>query len=576
MTKKTFIPLLYSIVIIILLNNISSFIFYRLDLTSEKRFTLSEETKNVLEGIDDIIYIKVYLDGEFPSGFKRLQNKTKEMLQSFQKVAKEKIIFEFINPSESINSKDRNALYKQLIEQGLQPTDLQVKKQSGMSSSIIFPGAVVYYKEKHLPIHLLKNELGVLPEVALNNSIETLEYEFISTINKLSRNTKKKIAFLQGHGELTEREVADISFSLLKDNYSLSEYYDIEHFDISKFKKDTANKPDLSKQLQKIKTYKAIIIAKPTIAFNNLDKLLIDQYIVSGGSVLWLVDGINASMDSLKVLDGYFIATKNEINLDDMLFKYGIRINSDLIQDQRAVDIPIITGYSGNIPQQSFFKWPYHSLLLSDSEHYISKNLDAIKCEFVSSIDTIKNNIEKTILLHSSSHARISPSPHRVSLGILKNPPPAKYFNKTNIPIAVLLEGNFESIFKNRIIPKSKDLEFKRNGKISRMIVVSDGDIIRNEVSKRTANIFPLGYDKFREFTYSGNKHFIMNCMHYLCEDIALLSLKTKELKLRLLNKQKIQQYRGSIQTINILLPILIIILFGVIFNSIRKKKYVK
>ena len=274
-----------------------------------------------------------------------------------------------------------------------------------------------------------------------------------------TKNQKEKIAFLRGHAELNEKEVTDISYSvLINDNYSLSEYYEVEHFDITKFEFDsTSNQPNLAKQLQKLQGYKAIIIAKPRLAFRKLDKLLMDQYIMGGGNVLWLLDGVNANMDNLQ--EGSFMANKKELNLDDMLFKYGVRINTDLIQDLRAGKIEIV-DYSGSIPQGYFFKWPYYPLLASDSKHPIAKNLDAIKCEFVSSVDTIKNKINKTILLHSSTNARVIPSPHRISLRILKNPTPPKHYSEQNIPIAVLLEGNFQSVFKNRMLPKNKFFDF--------------------------------------------------------------------------------------------------------------------
>ena len=576
--NKAYLPLLYSIIFIVLFNSIGSFLHFRLDLTSEKRYTLSEKTKKVLSELDDLIYIQVYLKGDFPSGFKRLQKETKEILEGFKNIAGKRLDFEFINPSEGSSEKDRNAVYQQLLEKGLKPTDLQVKEKAGMSSSIIFPGAIIYYKEKHLPLELLKNQLGVLPEVALNNSIEMLEYQFISAISKLTINRNEKIAFLSGHGELNEIEVADISYSVLSDHFSLSEYYDIEHFDITEFELDsTTNRANLARQLQKLISYKALIIAKPKIAFNNLDKLLIDQYIMAGGNILWFIDGVNANMDSLQQSDGYFMAKKNQLNLDDMLFKYGVRINADLLQDKRATEIPIITGYSGNMPQQSFFSWPYYPLLFSDSDHPISKGLDAIKCEFVSSIDTIKNKINKTILLHSSTYAMLTPSPHRVSLGILKNPPKEDYFNNPDIPIALLLEGEFESVFKNRITPKNKGFDFMEMGENAKMIIVSDGDIIRNTYSEKTGNVYPLGYDKFGKFIYPGNKTFIMNAVHYLCDnnqDLLLSPLKTKELKLRLLDKEKVQKYKLYIQLLNLLLPIVIIVIFGLLFTYTKKKKY--
>jgi len=329
----------------------------------------------------------------------------------------------------------------------------------------------------------------------------------------------------------------------------------------------------LEKQLQKLNCFKAIIIAKPTIPFNNIDKFLIDQYIMHGGKVLWLIDGVHANMDSLRKKEGSFIALKNDLNLDDQLFKYGVRINADLIEDQRATEIPIITGYSASKPQQTFFKWPYYPLLFSESNHPISRKLDAVKCDFVSSIDTVKNNINKTILLHSSQKSRLTLAPSKISLGFLENPPPIDTYNKSNIPIAVLLEGKFESVFNNRILPKNNAITLVGHSAENKMIVIADGDIIANRINSKGA-VYPLGYDPFIDFVYPGNKIFIMNALQYLCDEHATLMLKGKELKLRMLNKSIIIEYRIFIQLINIVLPLLFLGLFGFIYTLIRKKNY--
>jgi len=576
--KDSFKSLLYSIILLVLINLLGSYINFNYDLTAEKRHTISDISEEILLNLDDIIYVKIFLKGEYPSGFKRLEKSTREILEKFKDISGNRFNFVFINPSESDSEEERNKVYQQLIDLGLKPTDLQVKEKDGMSSSIIFPGAILYYKEKNIALELLKNEVGLSPQLALNKSIEMLEYEFISAISKLTRKKKESIAFLSGHNELDNIEVADICYSVMQNNFSLSEYYDIEHFDITKFEIDSnSNQPDIARQLDKLKSYKVIIIAKPSKPFNNLEKLLIDQYIMSGGNILWLLDGVNADMDSLNTKDGYFIANNNNLNLNDMLFVYGARINSDLIQDKRAAEIPIITGYSGNTPQQSFFSWPYYPLLLSISEHNISKGLDAIKCEFVSSIDTIQNNIKKEILLQSSNKSRVVPSPQRISLGILKNIPKEEYFNSPNIPIALLLEGEFKSVFRNRIQSKNNNIEFKEKSKNAKMIIVSDGDIIRNDFSEKTGNIYPLGYDKFGKFVYPGNKNFIINCIHYLSDnmkDLILSPIKTKKIKLRLLDKEKVQKNRDFIQLINIFIPIILIISFGLIYRYNKRKKY--
>ena len=331
--------------------------------------------------------------------------------------------------------------------------------------------------------------------------------------------------------------------------------------------------PNLSRQLAMLNMYKVIIIAKPTIPFNDLEKLLIDQYIMQGGKILWLVDGVYANMDSLQNKSGAFIAAKNDLNIDDQLIKYGVRINANLIEDLRSTKIPIITGYSNNKPQESLFDWPYSPLLSSDNQHPITKGLDGIKCNFVSSLDTIKNNISKTILLNSSKQSRLNLAPTKISLGILENPPAIASYNKEHEPIAVLLEGEFESIFKNRLIQKKNQIQLKDKSISTKMIVVADGDLISNDVSSSGA-IFPLGYDKNIKYTYAGNKYFLINCIQYLCDDISLSHLKRKELSLRMLDREKVHANKPLLQLVNIIFPILVLLIFAFYFIQNRKRKY--
>ena len=306
--------------------------------------------------------------------------------------------------------------------------------------------------------------------------------------------------------------------------------------------------------------YTTIVIAKPSIPFNNLEKFLLDQYIMNGGKILWLIDGVKANMDSLQFNNGSFIATQNNLNLNDQLFKYGARINYNIVEDLRATKIPIITGYSNNLPQQEFFTWPYFPLLNSNSQHPISRNLDAIKCNFASSIDTIQNNIKKTILLKSSKKTRTISAPVKISLNMLKNPPKLDTYNKENQIIAVLLEGEFESVFKNRMLPKNQKISFIEKSKPTSMIIVSDADIIANDVSSN-GNIYPLGYDKFIEYIYKGNKTFIINAIQHLCNSPNVNQLKSKKIKLRLLDKSITKSYRNLIQLLNIFVPLLFLLI---------------
>lgn len=561
------------ILLIILTNVLVSFTDFSLDITADGKHSISEETIKTLEKVDDIVFIKVYLEGDFPAEFKHLQSEVLNLLSSFKTIADDNLEFEFINPNEGKNEKDKVDLYKQLVKQGLAPTDIEIKKAGSSINQIIFPGAIIYYKDKEIAVNFLKNSVTKNAGENINASVENLEFEFISAIYHISKTKTHRIAFLEGNGELSASEVYDITESVMQDNDKLSYHYTTDRFNIKEFEIDSNTlQASISIQVKKLTSYKAIIIAKPTIAFNMLDKFIIDQYLMNGGKILWLIDGAKASMDSLQQ-NKSFIATNNDLKLSDQLFKYGIRINANLIEDLRSTEIPIVTGYSNNIPQQSYFPWPYYPLLFSDNNHPISKGLDAIKCDFASSIDTIKNNINKTILLHSSKQSRISPTPAKVSLGILENPPPITSFNKEKLPIAVLLEGEFESVFKNRILPKNQKLNFISQSKKTQMIVVSDGDLIRNSVSNN-GDIYPLGYDRFIKYTYPGNKKFIMNSIHFLCDETGLTQLKSKEIKLRLLDKEKIKNNKTFIQLINILLPLLILLIFAFIFTKIKKIKY--
>ena len=559
-------------IIIILVNVISNFFSFDIDLTEDKKYTLSDNSKKILSQVDDILTIKVYLEGELPTGFQMLSSSINDFLINC-KNENSQIQFEFINPNDNNESK-KQEIFTQLQSQGLFPTDLTIKKTSETSRKIIFPGAIMYFKEKRESVNLLENNFSLSPQENINNSIENVEFHLISTINKILNNRKDNIAFLKGNGELLSTQTFDITNSVNNDNNNLNYYYNVEEFDLKKFEFDSINnQPDISLQLKNLNRYKVIIIAKPTIPFNKLDKFLIDQYIMNGGKLLLLIDGVNASIDSINNQNGYFISKKNDLNLDDQLFKYGVRINSDLVQDLRSTEIPIVTGYSNNRPIQELFKWPYYPLISSKSNHPITNNLDGIKSDFISSIDTLKNNIKKTILLESSNNSRLVQSPSKVSLGIIENPPPAESYNKENIPLAVLLTGKFTSVFKNRIVPKNNEINFKSSSDSTSIIIVSDGDLIANEVSS-SGNAFPLGYDKFINYTFDGNKKFIINAIQYLNDQNGLIKLRSKNIKLRLLNNDIISNYKMPITIINLILPILIFLFLIFIINQKNKLKY--
>ena len=544
------------LIILVLINIIGSYQFGRIDLTSEKRFSLSEPTKDLINNLDDIIYVKVYLKGDFPAGFKRLSNATREMLDEFRAYANSNIEYVFINPSENPNIKERNQGYAELVKQGLQPTNLEITEEGGTAQKIIFPGAIMAYRERELPIQLLKAQMGAPPELALNNSIEGLEYELSNTIRKLIKETTPKIAFIEGHGELTEMESRDISTAL-------GEHYIMERI-------------MLNEKLGTLDGFRAAIIAKPTLTFSEKDKFILDQFIMNGGRTIWFIDGVKTSMDSL-FRSPSTMAIPLDNNLDDQLFKYGVRINKDLVQDVQSGLIPLNTAIVGTPPKFELFPWIYFPLVMPNVDHPIVTNLNAIKCEFTSSLDTVSAaGITKTILLKSSNHARKLPAPAKVSLELIKQPPDEELFKNPGTPLAVLLEGEFSSVFTNRIpanIANDSTIGFKTQGIDNKMIVVADGDMIRNHIQHSSGEIYPLGYDKYtgQEF---GNRDFILNCVDYICDDSDLITVRSRELKLRLLNKRKVQDERLKWQLVNTGLPIVLVGLMGLLIGFFRKNKY--
>ncbi len=569
--KNNIIQLLLVIVILVLINIISSFVFTRIDLTTEKRYTLSDATKELLKDLDDYVYIKVYLEGDFPAGFKRLRNATKEMLDEFRAYT-DYIDYEFINPSESEDTKERNETYQLLVEKGLNPTDLQVRTNEGMQNKIIFPGAILIYKSKELPLELLRTQLGVPPESVLNNSIQSLEFNLTNTLRKLAQTHKPKLAFIEGHGELSAIEVADVAGSLLED-------YDVEMISLNgqlnslndRIAVDSINTRIINK-------YDAIIIAKPDSVFTEQDKFIIDQYIMHGGKVLWLIDPVFASMDSIQNNEST-VGITLDINLDDMLFNYGVRLNSNLIMDLNALPIPLNIGQMGSQPQIEFFPWYYFPILTPLSKHPIVNNLNAIKTEFISSLDTVSvPEINKTILLQTSPYSRIVRAPAFITLRVLREEPDESQYRNPPQPVAVLLEGNFESVFNNRIPPEiatNRDINFLAESENTKMIIITDGDIIKNQLHIPNGYPLPLGYDQFTGETF-GNKEFILNALNYLVDQSGLIGIRSRELKLRLLDNSRINNQKLMIQIINVLLPVILVVITGLILNIMRRKKYTK
>jgi len=531
----------------------------RFDLTSEKRYTLSKTTKDMLGKLSDNVTFTVYLDGDLPVSFFRLKREIHDMLDEFQEYGNGHIEFNFVNPSQDDNGTSSKQ-YNELIKNNLLPYTIQEKDEKGKQTErVVFPGALLALKQKVIAINFLKASVLQSTEQNINSSVENIEYELINAIRKISIHDKQKIAFITNHGELDKNDVADIS-------KALEDYYVVDRMRIDS-------------SVDMLKPYKTIIIAKPMKAFNEADKFAIDQFVMNGGKVLWLLDFVNVPEDSLRY-QRMVLGLANQVNLDDQLFKYGVRVNYNLILDNQCAIIPLNVAAQGAQPQFNPAPWFYYPLLTPTGSHPITKNVNVVRAQFASVLDTVGDNAEvkKKILLRSSQYSKVLATPIPVSFDILNQEPNQYFFDKYNLPVAVLLEGTFHSVFANRMprtLHNHQKVQVVKQSKPSAMIVIADGDIIRNDVHKLAYDTIPLplGYDRYTKETY-GNKDFLLNAINYLCDDGGLLSVRSRELKLRLLNKTRIVDERTQWQIITILLPLLLVAIFGIIITFVRRYIY--
>lgn len=553
--------------ILIVLNVIVSLKFFRIDLTTENRYSLSDATIELLESFNDVLYVKIYLEGEFPADFQRLQRETRQMLDEFR-AYNGKIEYEFIDPAGSEDSKVNQDVFEQLQYKGLKYYELRVNEKGGNKTQRVFPGALMSYGDSEVPVQLLIDQLGVQPQAQINASVQNLEYALANAIRGLVRQRKPLIGFLTGHDELDVKYVADFA-------RGLGENYRIDKFNIRKFKSDSTGE-DLSVGQQQIRLnrFDGIIVAKPQKAFNDLDKYLLDQYLMQGGKVMWLVDAIHANMDSLSERPQFIsYPIYDRLNIQDMLFRYGVRINTNIVQD-------LVCG--GVSDRRSINPWVYFPMVMPQVKHPISKDISGVKLEFPSSVDTIiVKGVKKTFLLRSSKYSNVVATPHMVRLQTLYEQPSEDRFKSQGVPMAVLLEGKFESAFKNRIAPKANNEDLPKlleESRPTQMMVVADGDIIKNQLNILNPNIpkgtpLPLGFDQFTGAQY-GNKDFLLNAVDYMLDDSGLIDIRSRELKIRLLDVNRIQSDKLIWQLINTLVPVLIIILCGVVYIFFRKRKY--
>jgi len=546
--------------ILILVYIVCQFLYTTIDATEERRYTLTPATKNLVKSLNDRVYIKVLLDGKFPAGFKRLREATSDILRQFAQVNPE-IEYDFENPNAG-SVEEINDRRKDLGKKGIIPTQLRVNEGTVASTQYIYPYAIMHFGSRSIVVNLLQDDIpGADKELILNNSIALLEYKIADGIQKLKQFAPATIAFTTGQGELTDKQTGSIE----KD---LRTSHDVRRINLD----SVIIIPDV---------VKVLIIAKPMEHFSEAQLFMLDQYLMYGGKVIFLIDPLLVSIDSINK-NKYYIPPINDLGLDPLFFKFGARVNPNLVLDLQCTKIPMVVGMQGDKPQTELFPWYYHVLVSSTSNHPITKGLDRIQLEFPSSVDTIQTatKIHKTMLLESSTNSRTQLTPVRISFDILKEEPDLALFNKSHLGLAVMLEGNFQSMFANRLSEKQlatlkqAGVEFKAEGDSAKIMIVTDGDIIKNLVNAATGDIAPLGYNKYENSTYTGNRDFLLNSVEYMLDDRGVLEARTKDIKLRLLNVAKSKEEALKWQMINILGPLGLILILGVVYQYIRKRKY--
>jgi len=553
-SKKTgdLLLLANGIAFVVLLNSLAALYFFRIDLTEERRYTIKPQTKELLKNLEDEVFVEVFLEGDLNPGFKRFQKSVAETLEEFRIYSHNKVKFIFTNPAQAQGQKARNEFMSDLASKGITPMNVIENENGQRVEKFVFPGALVSYEGFETGLMLLKGNRAQGAQEILNESIEGTEYELANAIYKLSNNHRKKIGLLRGHGELDSLQIASFNNVLL-------EQYDVFRVDLSK--------------KQKVEGYQLLIAAKPKFAFSDADKYKLDQYIMHGGKVLFLIDRLEANMDSASRED-YFAFPYN-LNLDDQLFKYGVRINPDVVEDRVSGKYPIVVGTAGNRPQIMQLDWPFFPLVNQYADHPITRNLDASMTKFVSSIDTVKAvGVKKTPLLFSSPYSRKMTAPVKVGVDDLRRQLKEGNFNDGKIPLAYLLEGKFTSIYKNRFRPDGVDTSnFLETSSPTKIIIVADGDLVRNDVNPRDGKPQMLGYDPFTKYTFA-NQDLLMNMVAYLTDEGGLINARNKEVKIRPLDKEKIKNERTFWQVINIGLPLLALLVFGIARTYSRRVKY--
>lgn len=543
---------LIALAAIVLLNVLASNFFFRLDLTEDKRYTISPVTKQMLGELPEQVFVEVYLEGEFPAGFKRLQQSVRETLDEFRIYSGGNVRYEFIDPNDITDEQERAEFFQKLAQAGIQPTNLRANESGKQVERLVFPGARVMYKGKETGVMLLKGNLAASPDERLNQSVEGVEYELATAIRKMAFQGNKTIGYISGQGQLETQYVTDLLGSL-------QEFYRVARGEL--------------RDIPSLEGLDLIIIAKPTEAFTEADKYKIDQFIMNGGKAVFFVDALNANMDSVGA--GGMFAMPYNLNLDDMLFRYGVRLNPTMIMDLNSGFIPIVTGYMGERPQTEMINWRFYPLLNTFSKHPITRNIDAVYSKFIGTMDTVRaDGIRKTPLVYTSVYSRVMQAPVPLTLEEARMEVKPEQYQAGQQAVGYLLEGAFTSLFRNRRAPEgAANPQVREQGAPTKIAVFSDGDLVRNEVNPRTGQAYELGFDRYNNVTFA-NRELAMNTIHYLLDAEGLINVRSKEIQLRPLDRVRVKEERTYWQLLNLVAPIVLLGLFGVVRYYLRKRRY--
>ncbi|WP_452221268.1 gliding motility-associated ABC transporter substrate-binding protein GldG [Lacinutrix salivirga] len=541
---------------VLVLNFIANSLYKRFDLTSDRRYTINASAENIIKSVKSPLLVDVFLEGDdFPAEFRRLKNETKQLLEEFSAI-NSNIKFNFVNPIE--NEKLRTQNIKNLSNRGLTPMQMTVNESGKSSQAVIFPWALASYNNQTVKIPLIRNKIGATQQELVTTSVQHLEYAFADGFSKLVNPKRRKIAILKGNDQLDDKYIVDFV-------KTLKDYYFIVPFTLD----SVANNP--TKTAKALQDFDLIISAKPTKAFTENEKFTLDQFTMNGGKSLWLLDKVAIEKDSLMNNEGKNVAIARDLNLTDFFFKYGVRINPVLVNDLYSAPIALATG-DGSQAQFTQLPWFYSPLVNTENTHPITNNLNLVKFDFANQIDTLKNAVNKTVLLQSSILSRVDGTPQIVDLEMTQIEPDPRNYTKGNQNLAVLLEGEFTSVYNNRIKPFKLE-NTKDKSRLTKMIVIADGDVIKNEIGRNGPQ--ELGFDKWNGQTY-GNKEFLLNAVNYLLDDDGLINIRSKDIAVAFLDPEKVNAQKTKWQLINIAIPLVLLGLFGVFFNYFRKKKYAK